>query len=516
MSNALWPTSLPQDPLIAGLTEDPGTVTIRTAMATGPAKLRPRQSVPVGKWPVGLKLDAAQVTTLLDFYQDTLGHGSLPFDWHNPRTNSVATLRFLEAPKISHDTPRLAGNAGRYTARFMVETVPTTQAGGLIQPTIYKVRGKDQATFHEYSENSQVLLRMRSTCQNVTFNGLQGEVYRTALFVQATGADPENDAATVEWAYTDAGGTTTVVFTKDAGWTIAVDADHPITPSCPGATPVIPGTHSESGTPLLVLDYATAAIQGNGDEQDLCSGANPYTADWFMLLEASVLAVDHTPPTGEGLGFRVYAAACSTPPYTILDGAIGTVTIWHDSAIDATLQVGCLNDAVPAFINKASDTMTLDYSHTILDGSSVPESVVWAYSDVNGDSYVLLHRDDGWSFGIDADHNPEPTSACGGYTQSEPTQGFELADGDLFRTYQWPAITGSGGDEDALCGPGVATDAWMLLLDAALDPGSGSLDDAARNTGFRRYNAVCDFGGAPAPYIKDWAAWDDAPPGSGS
>jgi hypothetical protein len=98
MANPLWPASLPQDVLVDGYGERFPDGKIRTPMETGPAKQRPRFTATVTPLKVTIELPRADVQTLLEFYRDMLGMGSLPFDWLHPRTLATVTMRFAADP----------------------------------------------------------------------------------------------------------------------------------------------------------------------------------------------------------------------------------------------------------------------------------------------------------------------------------------------------------------------------------------------------------------------------------
>jgi hypothetical protein len=101
MANAVWPGSLPQRALKNGYMEKPRKIALRTQMDAGTAKTRRRFTAGPAPIDVQFRMSSAQVDTVLGFYGDTLADGALPFDWLHPRTQVLATWRFLEEPSVS-------------------------------------------------------------------------------------------------------------------------------------------------------------------------------------------------------------------------------------------------------------------------------------------------------------------------------------------------------------------------------------------------------------------------------
>ena len=101
MSNLVWPSSLPQRPTVGGYQERFAETVLRRSMDAGAAKLRRRFTAAPRQIDVTFRMIAAQVALLRDFYEETTGGGSLPFDWVHPREGGVAEYRFMEAPRVS-------------------------------------------------------------------------------------------------------------------------------------------------------------------------------------------------------------------------------------------------------------------------------------------------------------------------------------------------------------------------------------------------------------------------------
>lgn len=97
---AVWPLTLPQRGLARGYTETPDpSITIRSSVEVGPAKLRPRHSVETRLFTIPLVLTNAQFETLDGFWESTLAMGSLPFDWIHMRTLAAYSYQFRAYPE---------------------------------------------------------------------------------------------------------------------------------------------------------------------------------------------------------------------------------------------------------------------------------------------------------------------------------------------------------------------------------------------------------------------------------
>ena len=119
MTNAVWPTSLPQRPLAQGYSERAAATVIRTAMEAGPPKVRRRYTAGIRRFELQLRLTPSEADTLDAFYDDTMMGGSLPFDWQHPRTGAAVAYRFVEPPAY---TPAAGGQL--WTASLRLEVLP--------------------------------------------------------------------------------------------------------------------------------------------------------------------------------------------------------------------------------------------------------------------------------------------------------------------------------------------------------------------------------------------------------
>ena len=119
MSAITWPASLPQEPLVAGFTEQAPNTRIRSQMEAGPAKVRRRFTAGTRNFDCHLYLSADQVEALDAFYVSTLAGGALSFGWKHPRTQAAVTYRFVEPPSYK---PVKRGSA--WQASLKLEVLP--------------------------------------------------------------------------------------------------------------------------------------------------------------------------------------------------------------------------------------------------------------------------------------------------------------------------------------------------------------------------------------------------------
>lgn len=118
MPNSVWPASLPQYVLAAGYQEDVPDTAVRTAMETGPAKMRRRFTAAPRAIKCSVRLSLSQKDTLDAFFESTLAGGTLPFDWEHPVSRAPVTMRFTGRPVYAPRT------SNRMDARLELEVMP--------------------------------------------------------------------------------------------------------------------------------------------------------------------------------------------------------------------------------------------------------------------------------------------------------------------------------------------------------------------------------------------------------
>lgn len=95
-----WPSSLPQAQFIPA-TDQAQNAVLRTQMDTGPSSRRNRFTAVSRNITVGMMLTVAQRQTFDSFYNTTLKHGALSFDWVDPVGGATVSMVFAEPPKWS-------------------------------------------------------------------------------------------------------------------------------------------------------------------------------------------------------------------------------------------------------------------------------------------------------------------------------------------------------------------------------------------------------------------------------
>lgn len=78
-----WPSTLPQAFLQDSFSDTENSVVVRTSMATGPAKVRRRFTSAPTYWEGEMILDSDQKDTFKAFYRNTIGYGSIRFNFPN-------------------------------------------------------------------------------------------------------------------------------------------------------------------------------------------------------------------------------------------------------------------------------------------------------------------------------------------------------------------------------------------------------------------------------------------------
>lgn len=129
MADAVWPVALPP-PRLQPFSESLKSQVVRTAMDTGPAKVRRRQSVPIRESSVEIRITGQALAAVFDpFFVDTLKGGSLTFSMTNPRTGVVDEYRFVSPPTykplgvVQLGTPQEGSEY--WSVTFTLEQLPT-------------------------------------------------------------------------------------------------------------------------------------------------------------------------------------------------------------------------------------------------------------------------------------------------------------------------------------------------------------------------------------------------------
>jgi hypothetical protein len=118
MSDPVWPTSLPQRPLVDGYSNSFGDGAVRTDMDSGPPKARRRFTAAVQPLRLAFRLTAAQVATLRSFFKDDCAFGAIPFSFVEPVSGASIRAAFSKPPAIA---PR---SAIRFDATIELDWLP--------------------------------------------------------------------------------------------------------------------------------------------------------------------------------------------------------------------------------------------------------------------------------------------------------------------------------------------------------------------------------------------------------
>lgn len=116
MSYAVFPDTLPLISL-DGLEEKIQDVCVRTAMESGPAKVRRRFTAASVFISGQLVLSTSQLSVFDSFFRDSVAMGSLPFYWKHPRSLEPCLCRFSSPPVYSC-------SAGVWFVRLEIEILP--------------------------------------------------------------------------------------------------------------------------------------------------------------------------------------------------------------------------------------------------------------------------------------------------------------------------------------------------------------------------------------------------------
>lgn len=91
----IWPTSLPQSPLIEGFSDIPQDTVIRSKF-DGYSKIRNRYTAAMHIVTENYLLTKSQFDTFRNFYETTLGNGSEDFNKPDPVEGGTSVYRFTQ------------------------------------------------------------------------------------------------------------------------------------------------------------------------------------------------------------------------------------------------------------------------------------------------------------------------------------------------------------------------------------------------------------------------------------
>ena len=105
---AIWPSTIPQCPLLNGLSEQRKRNVVAFAPDVGDSIMRRRSTAAYVLTSLTFKMTTTELAAFNAFYETTLQDGSLPFDWAHPITKITWTWCFDgdEPPRIDRMTPK--------------------------------------------------------------------------------------------------------------------------------------------------------------------------------------------------------------------------------------------------------------------------------------------------------------------------------------------------------------------------------------------------------------------------
>ncbi len=116
-----WPGTLPGISKTGDNSQESATDRLLFHKTTsGPGKLRARYTSGSARITIPMVMTLTEVTALMDFYEDTLQGGALPFDWSHPRTGSAQRYRFQ--PGVQPTVVRII--PGRFRVQLALEAIP--------------------------------------------------------------------------------------------------------------------------------------------------------------------------------------------------------------------------------------------------------------------------------------------------------------------------------------------------------------------------------------------------------
>lgn len=96
MTLPVWPIDLPARPMLRQWQKVPQDNRLRFAPEAGPAIMRRLGTAAGKKWTATFVMTRDQLAAFEDFYSETLGDGTLPFEMRNPQTGETSTWTFDE------------------------------------------------------------------------------------------------------------------------------------------------------------------------------------------------------------------------------------------------------------------------------------------------------------------------------------------------------------------------------------------------------------------------------------
>lgn len=108
---AVFPASLQQKPDSSSYKQNLQNNHVVSQFDSGPAKVRQKSTKAINQWSVSIIADSTDVSTFIEFYEDTLSYGTLAFDWIDFYSGSTKEYRFV--PSSNYQISNIGGDTFR-------------------------------------------------------------------------------------------------------------------------------------------------------------------------------------------------------------------------------------------------------------------------------------------------------------------------------------------------------------------------------------------------------------------
>jgi len=125
MADQSWPSSLPQKQF-TNIVHQPSADVLETDMDEGPNKKRPLTTAITEDVSIPMIFTGDQYETFLDWWKNTLGQGSLRFDWESPIDDTTVEFRFrgTDAPQFDMVKGESASGNRKWVGTLELEIMP--------------------------------------------------------------------------------------------------------------------------------------------------------------------------------------------------------------------------------------------------------------------------------------------------------------------------------------------------------------------------------------------------------
>jgi len=121
---AVWPPAFPTEPLASSWKPKPDPRgRIASQVDEGPAKARRRGALRTKPLDPTYVFPRAQFPDFEEFYEETLGEGTLPFDWPDPVAAVTRRVRFRPGEQEAY-TAELEPGGKNYLVTCKIEVLP--------------------------------------------------------------------------------------------------------------------------------------------------------------------------------------------------------------------------------------------------------------------------------------------------------------------------------------------------------------------------------------------------------